>query len=117
MRKPQKQESAFVPMNAITPRRDFARCNAIAMPPRDAPPRSGILGRIVDSIMQARQRREERELARRVNRYGEHLTDDVERRIFEEMTRNCNFRVRGPSRPRCRKLSWSRKRDPSRSSR
>jgi hypothetical protein len=80
-------------MNAITPRRDFARCNAIAMPPRDAPPRSGILGRIVDSIMQARQRREERELARRFNRYGEHLTDDVERRIFEEMTRNCNFRV------------------------
>ena len=63
------------------------------MLPRDAPFRSGILGRIVDSIMQARQRREERELARRFNRYGGHLTDDIERRIFEEMTRNSNFRV------------------------
>jgi hypothetical protein len=48
---------------------------------------------MVDTIVRARQRREERELARRFNRYGGHLTDDVERRIFEEMTRNCNFRV------------------------
>jgi hypothetical protein len=80
-------------MNAVVPRPDFARCHAIAMPPRDAPPRSGFLRCIVDTMMRARQRREERELARRFNRYGGHLTDDIERRIFEEMTRNCNFRV------------------------
>jgi hypothetical protein len=43
--------------------------------------------------MRARQRREERELARRFNQYGGRLTDDIERRIFEDMTRNFNFRV------------------------
>jgi len=43
--------------------------------------------------VRARQRQEERELARRFNRYGGRLTDDIERRIFEEMIRNCNFRV------------------------
>ncbi len=48
---------------------------------------------MVDTIMRVRRRREERELARRFNRYGGQLTDDVERRIFEEMTRNGNFRV------------------------
>jgi hypothetical protein len=80
-------------MNAIVPRHDFARCHAIAPPPRDAPPRSGFLRCMVDTIMRVRRRREERELARRFNRYGGQLTDDVERRIFEEMTRNCNFRV------------------------
>jgi hypothetical protein len=80
-------------MNAIAPRHDFTRCRGIAMPPRDAPPRNGFLRCIVDPIARARQRREERELARRFNQYGGRLTDDVERRIFEEMTRNCNFRV------------------------
>jgi CelD/BcsL family acetyltransferase involved in cellulose biosynthesis len=40
-----------------------------------------------------RQRREDRELARRFNQYGGHLTDDIERRLFEEMIRNFNFRV------------------------
>lgn len=79
-------------MNAIAPRHDFARCQAIATP-RDAPPCSGFLRCMVDTIMRARRRREERELARRFNRYGGQLTDDVERRIFEEMIRNCNFRV------------------------
>lgn len=80
-------------MNAIAPRRDFARCHAIAAPPLDASPRSGFVRCIVDTVTRARQRREGRELARRFNRYGGHLTDDVERRIFEEMTRNFNFRV------------------------
>jgi len=79
-------------MNAIAPRHDFARCQAIATP-REAPPRSGFLRCIVETIMRVRQRREARQLARRFNRYGGHLTDDVERRIFEEMIRNCNFRV------------------------
>ena len=79
-------------MNAIAPRHDFARGHAIASP-RDASPRSGFLRCIVDTIVRARQRREEREVARQFNRYGRHLTDDVERRIFEEMTRNRNFRV------------------------
>jgi hypothetical protein len=76
-------------MNAIAPRHDFT---AIAMPPRDASPR-GLLRCIVDIITRARQRREERELARRFNQYGGRLTDDIERRIFEDMTRNFNFRV------------------------
>jgi hypothetical protein len=80
-------------MNAIASRHDFTRCRAMAMPPRDAPPRIGFLRGIVDTIMRARQHREERELARRFNRYGGRLTDDIERRIFEDMTRNLNFRV------------------------
>jgi hypothetical protein len=77
-------------MNAIAPRHDFT---AIAMPPRDASPRGGFLRCIVDIVMRTRQRREERELARRFNQYGGRLTDDIERRIFEDMTRNFNFRV------------------------
>jgi|APPan5920702856_1055754.scaffolds.fasta_scaffold78251_2 hypothetical protein len=77
-------------MNAIAPRHDFT---AIVMPPRDASPRGGFLRCIVDTVMRTRQRREERELARRFNQYGGRLTDDIERRIFEDMTRNCNFRV------------------------
>jgi hypothetical protein len=80
-------------MNAIAPRPDFTRCRAVAMPPRDASPRSGFLRCIVDTVMRARQRREERELARRFSQYGGRLTDDIERRIFENMTRNFNFRV------------------------
>lgn len=80
-------------MNAIAPRHDFTRCRAIAMPPRDARPRSGFLRCMVDTIMRLRQRREEREFARRFNQYGGRLTDDIERRIFEDMTRNFNFRV------------------------
>jgi hypothetical protein len=79
-------------MNAIAPRHDFARGHAIATP-RNAPPRSRFLRCIVDTIVRARQRQEERELARRFNGYGGRLTDDIERRIFEEMIRNCNFRV------------------------
>jgi hypothetical protein len=80
-------------MNAIAPRPDFTRCRAVAMPPRGASPRSGFLRCIVDTVMRARQRREERELARRFSQYGGRLTDDIERRIFEDMTRNFNFRV------------------------
>jgi hypothetical protein len=30
---------------------------------------------------------------RHFNRYGGHLTDDIERRIFEDITRNHNFRI------------------------
>ena len=80
-------------MNAIAPRHDFARCHAISMLPRDAPPRSGFLRCILDTFTRARQRREERELARSFNWYGGYLTDDIERRIFGEITRNFNFRV------------------------
>ena len=92
MRTPQRSRAGYPAMNAIAPRHDFARGHAIA-PPRGASPRSGFLRCIVDTIVRARQRREERELARQFNRYGRHLTNDVERRIFEEMTRNRNFRV------------------------
>jgi hypothetical protein len=63
------------------------------MLPQDALPRSGFLRSILDTFRRARQRREERELARRFNRYGGHLTDDIERRIFEDITRNHNFRI------------------------
>src|SRR5262245_13490069 len=87
-----KMEQGYTAMNAIAPRHDFARGHAIATP-RGTPPHSGFLRCIVDTIMRARQRREERELARRFNQYGGRLTDDIERRIFEDMTRNCNFRV------------------------
>jgi len=80
-------------MNAIAARHDFARCHAISMLPQDAPPRSGFLRCILDTFRRARQRREERELARRFNRYGGHFTDDIERRIFEDITRNHNFRI------------------------
>src|SRR5262249_37662683 len=46
-----KIKSGYAAMNAIAPRHDFARCQAIAMRPRDAPPRSGFLRCIVDPIM------------------------------------------------------------------
>ena len=80
-------------MNTIAARHDFARCHAISMLPQDALPRSGFLRSILDTFRRALQRREERELVRHFNRYGGHLTDDIERRIFEDITRNHNFRI------------------------
>ena len=86
MRTSQRLRPGYTAMNAIAPRHDFARGHASATP-RDAPLRSGFLRCIVDTIVRVRRHREERELARLFNRYGRHLTDEVERRIFEEMTR------------------------------
>jgi hypothetical protein len=81
-----KIECGYAPMNAIAPHHDFARCQAIATPGEDFSVASSKPSCGFASVGR-------RQLARQFNRYGGHLTDDVERRIFEEMTRNCNFRV------------------------
>ena len=49
--------------------------------------RRGILRRIFDAIVESRQKHAERELARFVERTGGRLTDDIERRMTEHLTR------------------------------
>ncbi len=82
-------------MNALTPCQDFADSRPIPAPrtPGVLGKRVGLWRRIYDAVMDARQRQTERDIARIVGQSGWHLTDDIERRITEHLTRNPNFRL------------------------
>jgi hypothetical protein len=84
-------------MNSIPSYRDFAlHSPASLLRPVPERPRRGLLRRIFKAIEASHERRAEREVARRLGiglgEPGEHLTDEMERRLFEHLTRNRNFR-------------------------
>lgn len=54
--------------------------------------RRGIFRRVGDAIMRSNQRRAERDIARWLGQSSGRLTDEIERRITEHLTRNGNFR-------------------------
>jgi len=51
----------------------------------------GFLHRILDAVTETRHRDMEREIQRVIGRSGEHLSDEIERRIAEHLMRNSSF--------------------------
>jgi len=82
-------------MNALTSCQDFAASRPVPTPttPGVIGKRPGLWRRIYDALMDARRRQTERDIVRIVAQSGCHLTDDIERRITEHLTRNPNFRL------------------------
>jgi len=85
-------------MNAIPRYRDFALRDAPTNLSKsaDGRARGGLLRRVFEAIRLWRQRQAEREIARflggRGSESGGHLTDEIERKLFEHLTRNSSFR-------------------------
>jgi hypothetical protein len=79
-------------MNAIARPCDFQRCQSTPVQLRDTAKRAGILRRVFNAIMWARQRQAERDIARHFGHLGGHLTDETERQMMEHMMRNFSFR-------------------------
>lgn len=82
-------------MGAIASFRNFV--------PRDTPsahldsvgsvPRHGIVRRIFHAIVDAHERKANREVERYLGLSGGKLTDELERRLTERLTQNRNFRL------------------------
>jgi hypothetical protein len=79
-------------MNAITAQSDFVRCRAIPQAaPSAVPRRRGILRRLYEAVTLSCQRRAERDMGRLLAQSGGRLTDDIERRMTEQLIRNGHF--------------------------
>ncbi len=77
--------------------RDFGVAGEVAHRPRGepAPARRGLLRRFVDAIERSRQRAAERNIARALGVSlgpDDRLTDEIERRLFEDLTADRRFR-------------------------
>ncbi len=53
----------------------------------------GLLRRLADAVMRARQKQVDRELAQYVQRSGGRLTDDIERQLMQQLYGDWNFRA------------------------
>jgi hypothetical protein len=75
-------------MSAIASHPDFAHCRTLPqLAPRATGKRAGILRRLYEAVMQSRQRHAERDVARLLSSSGGRLTDDIERRMTEQLIR------------------------------
>ena len=84
-------------MNSIPFYRDFGVAGELTCRPRGepAPPRRGLLRRVVDAIERSHQRAAERDIARILSASlgpDGRLTDEIERRLFQQLTGNRGFR-------------------------
>jgi hypothetical protein len=52
----------------------------------------GLLRRVFDAVIQSRQRRVNEDIARYLHQSGGRLTDEIEREMMQQLTRNWNFR-------------------------
>jgi hypothetical protein len=52
----------------------------------------GPLRRVFDAVIQSRQRRVNEDIARYLHQSGGRLTDEIEREMMQQLTRNWNFR-------------------------
>ena len=73
--------------------RDLADCRAGVRASPDAARRKGILHRIRAAFLPASQREAHALMARLLRQSGGRLTDDIERALSEQLTRNGNLRV------------------------
>jgi hypothetical protein len=73
--------------------RDVADCRAVVRASQDAARRKGILHRIRAALLPASQREAHALMARLLRQSGGRLTDDIERMLSEQLTRNGNLRV------------------------
>ncbi len=79
-------------MNAITSQSDFVRCRAVPQQAHSAVRRRrGILRWLYEAVMLSCQRRAERDMGRLLTQSGGRLTDDIERRMTEQLIRNGYF--------------------------
>ena len=53
----------------------------------------GLLRRLADAVMRARQKQVDSELAQYVHRSGGRLTDDIEREMIQQLYGDWNFRA------------------------
>ena len=53
----------------------------------------GLLRRISDAVARSRQRHVNEEIARYLHQSGGRLTDEIEREMMQQLTRNRNFRL------------------------
>jgi hypothetical protein len=51
-----------------------------------------VLRRLYDAVMRSRARHANEDIARHFNLTGGHLTDEMEREMMEQLTRNWSFR-------------------------
>jgi len=52
----------------------------------------GLLRRVFDAVMRSRQRHVNEDIARYLEQSGGRLTDEIEREMMQQLTRNWNFR-------------------------
>jgi len=78
-------------MSAIGFSHHFGHVHGTASSATTKPQRS-LLRRIYDSIVRSGQRRAELHIARHLGVTDGNLTDEIERRMFEHLTRNDGFR-------------------------
>jgi hypothetical protein len=52
----------------------------------------GLLRRVSDAAMRSRQRHANEDIARYLHQSGGRLTDEIEREMMQQLTRNWNFR-------------------------
>jgi hypothetical protein len=52
----------------------------------------GLLRRVFDAVTQSRQRHVNEDIARYLQQSGGRLTDEIEREMMQQLTRNWNFR-------------------------
>ena len=78
-------------MSAIASHPDFAGCRTIPRPAPIVAKRAGILRRLYEAVMLSSQRRAERDMGRLLTQSGGRLTDDIERRMTEQLIRNGYF--------------------------
>ena len=78
-------------MSAIASHPDFAGCRTIPRPGPIVAKRAGILRRLYEAVMLSSQRRAERDMGRLLTQSGGRLTDDIERRMTEQLIRNGYF--------------------------
>ena len=83
-------------MNSVPFYRAFFAAEASAYRPRGEPglAQRGLLRRVVDAIALSHQRAVERHIPRALGlgNPGGHLTDEIERRLFEHLTGDRGFR-------------------------
>jgi hypothetical protein len=52
----------------------------------------GLLRRVFDAVTRSRQRHVDEDIARYLHQSGGRLTDEIEREMMQQLTRNWNFR-------------------------
>jgi hypothetical protein len=52
----------------------------------------GLLRRVFDAVTRSRQRHVDEDIARYLHQSGGRLTDEIEREMMQQLTRNRNFR-------------------------
>jgi hypothetical protein len=83
-----------VPMTVPAAPAEFVRPTGRKARPQGAAvtQKAGILRRLFDALVRSRVRHANQDIARHFHLTGGHLTDEMEREMMEQLTRNWSFR-------------------------